>query len=146
MTPVYAGRVQTRWFLLIVIGVPWTLLIGWLLPRPASATLGDAYAVLLLGILVVGVLGFAWDAAYIGLQQFRWEKDWPTLLGLLTGIPESITTYLGLVLVTRALGLEVDPIAFIIQFSTMWVLIWLFASGPMRVLFIRWRFSGGRLR
>ena len=146
MIPIYSGRVQTRWFLLIVIGVPWTLLIGWLLPRPEAATLTDAYTVLLLGVLVVGVLGFAWDALYIALQQLRWEKDWPTLFGLLTAIPEAITTYAGLFLVTQALGLEIDTAAFVIQFFTMWLLMWAFASGPMRVLFIRWRFNGGRLR
>lgn len=145
MTPVFAGRVQTRLFLLAFIGIPWTLLIGWLLPRPDGASIADVYQVLFLGLLVVAVIGIGWDALYIALQQYRWEKDWPTLFGLLTGIPEGITTYLGVVLIAGALGLQVDTIAFVIQFSTMWVLIWLFASGPMRVLFIRWRFTGGRL-
>ncbi len=145
MTPVLAGRIQTRLFLLAVIGVPWTLLIGWLLPRPDGASLTDVYQVLFLGIVVVAVVGIGWDALYIALQQYRWEKDWPTLFGLLTGIPEGITTYLGVVLLAHLLGLQVDTIAFLIQFTTMWILIWLFASGPMRVVFIRWRYTGGRI-
>ena len=145
MPPVYAGRVQTRLFLLLVVGVPWTILIGWMLPRPDGASVTDVYQVLFLGLLVVAVLGLAWDWVYIALQQYRWEKDWPTLFGLLSGIPEALTTYIGVVLLAGLLGLQVDTIAFVIQFSTMWILIWAFASGPMRVVFIRWRFQGGRL-
>ena len=145
MTPVYAGRVQTRLFLLAAIGLPWTLLIGWLLPRPPTATLGQAYLVLILGIVVVAVLGLAWDGVYIWLQQYRWEKDWPTLFGLLTAFPEALTTYIGLRVLTSWLGLEVDTVAFLLQFFTMWLLMWIFANGPMRVPFIRWRFNGGRV-
>jgi hypothetical protein len=146
MTPVYAGRVQTRLFLLAAIGVPWTLLIGWMLPRPDGASVIGVYTVLFLGLVVVALGGLGWDWVYIALQQYRWDKDWPTLLGLLAGIPEAITTYIGLLLLTRLLGLQMDTLAFIIQFSTMWLLIWLCVNGPMRVVFIRWRFSGGRLR
>jgi hypothetical protein len=35
--------------------------------------------------------------------------------------------------------------AFLIHFGVVWLAVWLFANGPMRVLFIRWRFHGGRL-
>jgi hypothetical protein len=26
-----------------------------------------------------------------------------------------------------------------------WIITWLFANGPMKIFFLRWRFSGGRL-
>lgn len=145
MTPTYIGRVQTRITLLLLIGLPWTLLIGWLLPRPAGVSVGSAYLVLLLALVVVGVVGLGWDAVYIALQQYRWEKDWPTLFGLLTGIPEAITTYIVLRLLGALLNFQVDLAAFLLQFTTMWILMWIFANGPMRVVFIRWRFNGGKL-
>lgn len=141
MTPTLAGRIQTRIFLLVVIGVPWTLLIGWALPRPPGATVGDAYRVLLAAVAVVIVVGILWELVYHGIQQYRWERDWPTLFGLVTIVNEGITTYL----VLRLLGFDVDVAAFLIQFITLWLLVWLAANGPMRVVFIRWRFRGGRI-
>ena len=38
--------------------------------------------------LIVVVLGVGWELVYHLLMQFRWEKDWPTLFGLLVGVPE----------------------------------------------------------
>jgi hypothetical protein len=53
------------------------------------------------------------------------------------------------VLATRDLlpGLPgpVPVAAFAIHFVVVWVLVWLAAQGPMRVPFVHWRFSGGRL-
>jgi hypothetical protein len=141
MTPTLAGRIQTRIFLVLVIGIPWTLLIGPALPRPEGATLGDLYEVLLTAVVVVAVFGIAWELLYQWLQQYRWEKDWPTLFGLITGVPEAISTYL----ILLAFGFDVDTGAFLIQFTTLWILVWLVANGPMRVVFPRWRFRGGRL-
>jgi hypothetical protein len=91
------------------------------------------------------VVGLVWELLYHGLQQFRWEKDWPTLFGLLTGINEGIVVYF----VLQA-GLpwdvgDVPGVAFVIMFATTWILVWLVANGPMRVLNLRWRFRGGRL-
>ena len=34
-----------------------------------------------------------WEFVYQLLMQFRWEKDWPTLFGYLTGINEGILVY-----------------------------------------------------
>ena len=154
MTPTLAGRLQTRIFLLLVIGVPWTLLIGTVLPRPEGASLGDLYEVLLSAIAIVILAGVVWELIYHAFQQLRWEKDWPTLFGLLTGINEGIVTYF---ILTRVLPDDLDvgsvsvdyseiPIStFVIHFATTWILVWLVANGPMRVFFLRWRFRGGRL-
>lgn len=143
MTPTLAGRLQTRVFLLAVVGSLWTLLIGPLLPRPDGATLGDVYVAAFRVLAVVLVVGLAWELLYHGLQQFRWEKDWPTLFGLLTGVPEGLLAWFLISRFDLAPGLTVA--AFAIHFTTTWVVTWLFANGPMRLFFIRWRFTGGRV-
>ena len=144
MTPTYMGRIQTRFFVLAFIGGLWSLIITPFLPAPAGATLGMKYQATFTVLAVVFVLGIVWDAIWYGLQQFRWEKDWPIMFQLLIGIPEGVVAWL-------ALGtghLPGHPVltgaAFAIHFTTVWILTWLFSIGPIRVPFLRWRFRGGR--
>ena len=95
MTPTLSGRMQSRFVLLLIVGVPLTLVLGAVLPRPtATTTLSDMYEVFFAALVLVGVVGIVWELIYHGLQQFRWEKDWPTIFGLVTGIPEGIVVYL----------------------------------------------------
>ena len=96
--------------------------------------------------LTVLVLGIGWELVYHFLQQFRWEKDWPTLFGLVTAINEGIVVWL-LVRNGSVPGLPfpVPTGVFLVQFLTTWILVWLIANGPMRVPFVHWRFRGGRL-
>ena len=146
MTPTLNGRIQTRIFLLNVIGVPWAFILGPVLPgRPEGASLWDVYEVTLTSLGIVLVVGIAWELLYHVLQQFRWEKDWPTLFGLLTGIPEGIVTF---ILLDNGIPRDYGDISiplFVTYFATTWILVWLAANGPMRVPFLRWRFRGGRL-
>ncbi|MDP9075097.1 MAG: hypothetical protein M3N98_13230 [Actinomycetota bacterium] len=147
MVPTLNGRIQTRVFLLLVIGIPWTLVITPFLPRKPGGSLGGLYETtfFVLGtVLLVGV--FLWEPLYHGLMQFRWEKDWPICFSLLVAIPEGLLAYA----IVRAIGPKptppaAGPLAFVIHFSTLWLLVWLAAIGPMRVPFPRWRFRGGRL-
>lgn len=145
MTPTLAGRLQTRVFTIVVIGGLWTLLI-----TPALSgmgTLGDAYATTFTVLAVVGLLGLVWEFPYHFLQQFRWEKDWPTLLGLVTAVNEGIVVWF-VVDLGLAPGLAAGSMplgAFLLHFLTTWLVIFLFVNGPMRVPFVRWRFRGGRL-
>lgn len=143
MTPTLFGRIQTRVFIVVTLGVLWTALITPVLP--GSAPLGDKYAVTYRALALVLILGLLWELVYHGLQQFRWEKDWPTLFGLVTGINEGIVVYL---LLSAGVPWDVGDVpvdAFVVHFTTTWIAIWLVANGPMRVVFIRWRFRGGRL-
>jgi len=143
MTPTLLGRIETRIFTLWTVGALWTLIVGLFLPgipegTPQSTVYGSAYQVL----LIVTVLCVGWEFIYHFLQQFRWEKDWPILFGLLTGINEGIVAWL----VVRAFDVRgVAGSTFLVQFATTWVIVWLWVNGPMRVVFIRWRFRGGRL-
>jgi hypothetical protein len=147
MTPTLFGRIQTRLFLLATVGVVWMLIISPIVRpiTPDGTSLRDVLSLGYAALVVVAVVGLVWELLYHGLQQFRWEKDWPTLFGLLTGINEGIVVYF----VLQA-GLpwdvgDVPGVAFVIMFATTWILVWLVANGPMRVLNLRWRFRGGRL-
>jgi hypothetical protein len=140
--PTLNGRIQTRIFLLAVVGSIWTLLVTPVLPTGAS--LGASYGATFSVLLVVLVLGVLWELLYHGIQQFRWEKDWPTLFGLLTAVPEGLLVWF----LFAGGALWIDSLsgpAFVIHFVSTWLIVWLVANGPMRVPFIHWRINGGRL-
>jgi hypothetical protein len=133
--PTLNGRIQTRVFLLAVVGGIWTLIL--------SPFLGAMTFLVLLAVLVLGV---GWELVYHFIQQFRWEKDWPTFFGLVTAINEGLLVWLLLGAgAVPGLPSGVPGSVFLIQFITTWLLVWLVANGPMRVPFIHWRFRGGRL-
>ena len=143
MLPTLLGRIQTRIFVIAVVGGLWALVIGPLLPGAGST--GDKYLAMYGILLIVGVLGILWELLYHGLMQFRWEKDWPTLFGLLQAVPEGLVAYAvarsGVMDATR----DVGPAAFLLGFGTTWLVTWLFVNGPMRIFSVHWRFRGGRL-
>ena len=122
MTPTLSGRMQSRFVLLLIVGVPLTLVLGAVLPRPtATTTLSDMYEVFFAALVLVGVVGIVWELIYHGLQQFRWEKDWPTIFGLVTGIPEGIVVYL---LLDRGFPWEFGDVP-ISLFLQMFILVWI---------------------
>jgi hypothetical protein len=144
MLPTLNGRLQTRIFMLVVFGGVITLLITPVLP--GAGLDGDSYRTTYVILATVLVLGVLWELLYHLIQQFRWEKDWPTMFGLLTGINEGLLVWLLLELEALP-GIDGVPSfwAFFIMFSVIWVVIWVWTNGPMRVPFIRWRFFGGRI-
>src|ERR1700722_7646747 len=143
MLPTLGGRIQTRIFALLVFGGIWTLILTPVLPIDAS--LGSKYKATFIILLTVIVVGVGWELLYHLLQQFRWEKDWPTLFGLLTAINEGLLVWLLLASGAVPGDLHVPGPAFVIDFVTTWLIVWIIVNGPMRVPFIRWRFNGGRL-
>jgi hypothetical protein len=144
MVPTIWGRIQTRIFLMAVIGGPVTALITLVLPL--SDPWIKRYQATFVVLAAVTVIGIGWELIYHLLMQWRWEKDWPTVLGLATLVPEGILAgFLARANLLPGLPGAVPVGAFVIQFLTVWVAVWLFANGPMRVPFIRWRFNGGRL-
>jgi hypothetical protein len=141
--PTLNGRIQTRIFVTAVIGSIWTLIITPILPT--GAPLGDSYRTTFTILGMIIVLGIVWEFIYHGIQQFRWEKDWPTIFGLLTAINEGLLVWF---LVAGGAIPWIDSIpgpAFVIHFVTTWLVVWLWVNGPMRVPFIHWRINGGRL-
>ena len=144
MVPTLFGRIQTRLWLLAVVGALVTAALTPVLPM--DAPLADKYQATFVVLGAVAVIGIAWEFLYHLLMQWRWEKDWPTMFGLLTGIPEGLLVgYLAARGWLPFLPAAVAPAAFAIHFTVVWLVVWLVANGPMRVPFIRWRFRGGRL-
>jgi hypothetical protein len=143
MLPTLNGRIQTRLFLILVIGGLWALVIGPLLP--GDAELADKYRAMYGVLVIVAVAGVGWEIVYHGLQQFRWEKDWPTLFGLLVGIPEGVAAYFIARTGVLPWAEDVSVPAFLLGFGTTWLVTWVFVNGPMRVFTVHWRFRGGRL-
>lgn len=149
MTPLLAGRLQTRIFLAATIGVLWTAIITPALPIPAGMGVGFAYRVTFESLGLMTFLGLFWELVYHLVQQARWDKDWPSLLSLVTVVNEAIPLWFvdhGLSVIPGTVGLS-SPIIplFVIHVSTTWVITWLFMQGPLRVLHVRWRFEGGRV-
>lgn len=148
MIPTLRGRIQTRLFAVLVIGGIWTAIVTPVLPAmPSDLEGGGSYGMTFSILIAVAVLGVLWELLYHYLQQWRWEKDWPTQFGLLTGINEAVLVGL---LLRAGLVPGVDdpgpPVAtWLTHFATTWIVIFLFLNGPMKVVFLRWRFRGGRL-
>jgi hypothetical protein len=144
MVPTIFGRVQTRLFLLAIVGGAVTALLTPMLP--VTGSLAQRYQATFIILAAVGIIGIGWEIVYHFTMQWRWEKDWPTLFGLATLVPEGILLW---ALATKqalpGLPGPVPTAAFAIHFVAVWVVVWLVANGPMRVPFIQWRFRGGRL-
>ena len=142
MTPTLAGRIQSRILIVLGVGIPWTILISPFLFGFAlgSASFGAVLGTSLLAIFLTAFFGVViWEPTYHLLQQIRWEKDWPTGLGLLTILNEGL-----FVLIVLALLRDIAPLSFLVHFGSTWLLIWFVLNGPIRVLLPRWRFRGGR--
>ena len=154
MIPTLKGRYHTRVFLVAVVASIWTLLVTPFLPAndtglglwdKATHLYPATFAVLAI-VLVVGMV--LWEWVFYLLQLCRWEKDWPSMFFLLELVPEAILAYV----VFRAMGIgkHTDGVAsqystFIVHIVTTWIIMWLVALGPIKVLFIRYRFNGGRI-
>lgn len=149
MTPTFIGRIQTRIFLLLVIGVPWTLLVGLVLPRSNPLGLSTAdqlrtvYETTFIALAITAVVGIVlWEPLYHGLQQLRWEKDWPSLFFLVSGIHEGLLVW---ILLPKPTDGVINQNAFTVHFASTWLLVWLFVVGPIRLILVRYRFRGGRV-
>jgi hypothetical protein len=141
VVPTFSGRLQTRFFTLGVIGLLWTVVVTPLLAplaggldRTFRATLFAWAATLLVGLVI-------WEPLYHFLMQFRWEKDWPTPFLLVESLPEALVVWVLL----STVGPGAPWTVFVLDFFSTWMVVFFAVQGPMRVVFLRWRFRGGRL-
>lgn len=144
MTPTLAGRLQTRWVLVFWVGIPWLLLAAPWLPGLGNDPIISRYAAGTYALCLVAVLGIGWECVYHGLQQLRWDKDWPIGFGLAVVIPEGLVVrWIGETSIAEIVP-SVPAFPFWVLFGSTWLLMWLVANGPLRVISLRWRYSGGQ--
>lgn len=150
MLPTLMGRIQTRIVATLVIGGLWSLIVGLFLPGVEGAPQATIYKALYGLLIIITVLGVGWELIYHGLMQFRWEKDWPTLFGLVTLVNEGLLVYW----IAVQQGIDtwwfryvegLPKSTFLTAFLTTWIVVWLWVNGPMRIFTVHWRFRGGRL-
>jgi hypothetical protein len=145
VVPTFVGRIQTRLVTLGVFGLVWTAIVapGLSLMSPAGTGLATIYRWTLVTWLITMVIGLVfWEPLFHLILRLRWEKDWPTPFLILQAVPEALV-------VRQVLGAFVEPPpfgAFAMYFASLWLVMVTMINGPMRVLALRWRFQGGRLR
>lgn len=146
MIPTLAGRLQTRIFLFLFIGLPVTLGFGLYM----GGWLWDwAEIQIFVWFLCVATgVGLLLDPVYIFAQTTRWDRDWPFIFqAFFTWVEFTIA-----LLIIRAGALPfLSEAAFqslstpITHFALVFVPSFLALLGPLQVIFIRWRFKGGQL-
>jgi hypothetical protein len=136
MTPTLLGRIQTRILLLATVGSFFTLFYG-ILAAVLTANFVSFFIPFLLLFLVI-LFGIGWDILYNYAQKLRWDRDWPPAFSLIAGFIEMLPVMF------IALLLNVHPVLFLFHYWTVWWSTFIMALGPMRIIFPRWRFNGGR--
>ena len=138
MTLSLRGRLETRVFLVLTVGVVWT--IGLTTVRgPAS------YRSNLTMLALMGAIGVGWELLYHALQQLRWDKDWPSIFAALAVINEGALLWTVVGWIDDPAVQRGSPTSFVGLVGSTWLAMWLFMQGPMRVVFLRWRLRGGRI-
>ncbi|MBY4891432.1 hypothetical protein KUL25_01490 [Rhodobacteraceae bacterium N5(2021)] len=146
MIPTLAGRLQTRLFLFVFIGLPVTLLFG--LSRVGWQWDWATVQVYVWFLCTITGVGLLLDPLYIFVQSLRWERDWPFLFqAFFAWVEFAIALF-----VARAGLLPFLPEAAfqslstpVLHFALVFVPTFLALLGPMQVLFVRWHFKGGQL-
>lgn len=141
VTPTLIGRWQTRLAMLGTLGALVTLLFA-LLHGPDGFNETFFYV---LGY--VALFGLAWDVVFIRIQRFRWDRDWPGVFQFIGGVFEGALVF-ALLESTGLPGIEQGSVSFplfLSHYGLVWLTTYCWVQGPMRALFPRWRFTGGRV-
>lgn len=136
MTPTFIGRIQTRFFLLLTVGLAVTILFAVF----AGIWFFTPFAFFqpFLVLLFVLFAGVGWDLIFILVQRLRWDRDWPLFLQWLAGLLEMLPAWLFAWIIGAPWWL------FLLHYGSVWIAVFVASQGPMRVLFPRWRYDGGK--
>jgi hypothetical protein len=140
VTPTLLGRWQTRLAMLAT----WGILITFFFALTQGAE-GFNETFYVLGY--VALFGLAWDVAFIFIQRLRWDRDWPAVFQFAAGVVEGALLFV-LIRTTGLPGIAEGSISlglFVAHYGTVWLVTFIWVQGPMRAIFPRWRFTGGRL-
>ena len=125
MTPTLLGRWQIRIFLLATVGLVISLIVSLIVRSTVP----------LFALLFVLLFGLVWDVIYQFITSFRWDRDWPTSFQVAAGVIEGALVW----------GLVRPPfIVFLIQYGLIWLSIFILTQGPLRVIWLKWRYQGGQ--
>lgn len=148
MLPTLAGRIQTRLFLFLVLGLPITALFAY--AHNGWVWNWDQAQIFFLFITTLTILGLILDPVYIFIQTLRWDRDWPFAFqfffsivefGILVGLMMSdLIPWLPMGSGKGAVQLQTVVLHFLCVFIPMFLAL----LGPVSVFFIRWRFKGGQ--
>jgi hypothetical protein len=154
------GRWQTRILLFLCVGLPisaiFAVWLATLVPanahfvRPWNRALGLViYDIRPLQILcVLLIVGVVLDVIYIGLQQFRWDRDWPFAFQFIVSILE----FLMVLALVRLDTLPFMPAHWIgpgdypylfLHFGLVFIVSFVVLLGFVQIFMIRWRYKGG---
>lgn len=158
MLPTLLGRLQTRLLLILFIGLPVTTVYSvWLANRaPANGrtqwikSFGQVkYDIRPMQILcLLLLLGVLLDLIYIGLQRFRWDRDWPFVFQFFASIGEFalIVVLIRLnvfpFMPARWIGSDDFPY-FILHFALVFIPSFVALLGFIQIFMVRWRYNGG---
>jgi hypothetical protein len=135
MTPTLLGRWQIRIFLLPTIGLVIALIVSLVVQS----------AVPLFALLYVLLFGLVWDVLYQTITSYRWDRDWPTSFQVAAGVIEGALLWV-VILTGKLPGIPQPPpfIVFLIEYGAIWLSIFLLTQGPLRVIWLKWRYQGGQ--
>jgi len=136
MTPVMFGRWETRIVMLGTLGAVVT----------AGFAINDNTNVYFKVLGYIAAFGIGWDIVYYGIQQVKWDRDWPPFAQWLAGAGEGLFVYLMIDKVGLP-GIDKGSVPldyFIPHYAIVWASIWVFLHGPIRAFSPVWRFHGGR--
>ena len=135
MTPTLPGRWQIRIFLLATVGLVISLIVSLIVKNTVP----------LFALLYVLLFGLVWDVIYQFITSFRWDRDWPTSFQVAAGFIEGALVW-GLILTKKLPGIAVTPplIVFLIQYGLIWLSIFVLVQGPLRIIWLKWRYQGGQ--
>jgi len=135
MTPTLLGRWQIRIFLLATVGLVISLIVSLIVKNTVP----------LFALLYVLLFGLVWDVIYQFITSFRWDRDWPTCFQVAVGVIEGALVW-GLILTKNLPGIPEPPpfIVFLIQYGAIWLSIFVLTQGPLRVIWLKWRYQGGQ--
>lgn len=151
MIPTLSGRIQTRLFLFVVLGLPITLVFA--LSQTGWVWDWGQMQVFFLFLATITVLGLILDPVYIALQRLRWDRDWPFAFQFFFSIVEfaivlalAVGGFLPWLDGMAVKGQPASVDAWVATRHFLWVFIpsYLALLGPISAFFIRWRFKAAQ--
>lgn len=139
MIPTRSGRIQTRIFLSLVIGVPVTIIFALVL----KTYLPFAY------LSVAIIIGLCFEFISHEFQHFSWDQDWPPLFIIVFSLLE----YLMLLLINLTARIILPDLSFgfvplkivSLHFLSIWIVSYVALVQGLNILFPKRRFAGGKI-